>query len=40
VAAPLLQATVLSQPVQTLDSLRAFRHGALDSDDIDLSESI
>ena len=40
VAAPLLQATVLSQPVQTLDSLRAFRHGAMDSDDIDLSESI
>jgi serine/threonine-protein kinase PknG len=40
VAAPLLQATVLSQPVQTLDSLRAFRHSALDSDDIDLSESV
>src|SRR5271163_2560091 len=40
VAAPLLQATVLSQPVQTLDSLRAFRHGAMDSDDIDLSDSI
>ena len=40
VAAPLLQATVLSQPVQTLDSLRAFRHGAMDSDDIDLSESV
>jgi serine/threonine-protein kinase PknG len=40
VAAPLLQATVLSQPVQTLDSLRAFRHGAMDSDDIDLSQSV
>jgi len=40
VAAPLLQATVLSQPVQTLDSLRAFRHGAMDSEDIDLSESV
>ncbi|MGB6206307.1 serine/threonine-protein kinase PknG [Mycobacterium sp.] len=40
VAAPLLGATVLSQPVQTLDSLRAFRHGSMDSDDIDLSESV
>ncbi len=40
VAAPVLQATVLSQPVQTLDSLRAFRHGAMDSDDIDLSDSV
>jgi serine/threonine-protein kinase PknG len=40
VAAPLLGATVLSQPVQTLDSLRAFRHGAMDSEDIDLSESV
>ena len=40
VAAPLLQATVLSQPVQTLDSLRAFRHGAVDSEEIDLSESV
>lgn len=39
-AAPLLQATVLSQPVQTLDSLRAFRHGAMDSDDKDLSQSV
>jgi serine/threonine-protein kinase PknG len=38
-AAPLLQATVLSQPVQTLDSLRSFRHGAMESDDIDLSNS-
>ncbi|BBX75140.1 protein kinase [Mycobacterium shinjukuense] len=40
VAAPVLQATVLSQPVQTLDSLRAARHGALDADGVDLSESI
>ncbi|CAM4152611.1 Serine/threonine-protein kinase PknG [Mycobacterium basiliense] len=40
VAAPVLQATVLSQPVQTLDSLRAARHGALDADGADLSESI
>src|SRR6202022_4657269 len=39
-AAPLLGAPVLSQPVQTLDSLRAFRHGAMDSEDIDLSESV
>ncbi|MGH3957694.1 serine/threonine-protein kinase PknG [Mycobacterium sp.] len=40
VAAPVLQATVLSEPVQTLDSLRAFRHGSLDSEGIDLSESV
>lgn len=40
VAAPVLQATVLSQPVQTLDSLRAARHGALDAEGLDLSESI
>lgn len=40
VAAPVLQATVLSQPVQTLDSLHAARHGALNADDIELSESI
>jgi serine/threonine-protein kinase PknG len=40
VAAPVLQATVLSQPVQTLDSLRAARHGSLDAEGIDLSESI
>ncbi|ORA79277.1 protein kinase [Mycobacterium malmoense] len=39
VAAPVLQATVLSQPVQTLDSLRAARHGALDADGVELSES-
>ena len=31
---------VLSQPVQTLDQLRAARHGALDSEGIDLSESV
>ncbi|HEU0190585.1 MAG TPA: serine/threonine-protein kinase PknG [Mycobacterium sp.] len=40
VAAPVLSATELSEPVQTLDSLRAVRHGALDSDGVDLSESI
>lgn len=40
VGATVLSATVLSQPVQTLDSLRAARHGALDSDEIDLSESV
>jgi serine/threonine-protein kinase PknG len=40
VAAPVLSATVLSEPVQTLDSLRAIRHGALDSEGIDLSESV
>jgi len=40
VAAPVLQATVLSQPVQTLDSLRAARHGALDADGVELSESV
>ena len=39
VAAPVLQATVLSQPVQTLDSLRAARHGALDSEGVDVAES-
>jgi serine/threonine-protein kinase PknG len=31
---------VLSQPVQTLDSLRAARHGVLDADGLDVSESI
>jgi serine/threonine-protein kinase PknG len=40
VAAPLLQSTVLSEPVQTLDSLRAFRHGSTGSEGIDLSESV
>jgi serine/threonine-protein kinase PknG len=40
VAAPVLQATVLSQPVQTLDSLRAARHGSLEADGIEVSESI
>ena len=38
-AAPVLQATVLSQPVQTLDSLRAARHGTLDAEGVDVSES-
>ena len=40
VAAPLLQTTVLSQPVQTLDSLRAARHGAPPAEGIELSESV
>ena len=40
VGAAVLSANVLSQPVQTLDSLRAARHGALDSEGMDLSESI
>jgi serine/threonine-protein kinase PknG len=40
VASPVLQATVLSQPVQTLDSLRAARHGSLDADGVELAESV
>ena len=40
VAATVLSATVLSQPVQTLDSLRAARYDSLDSDGVDLSESV
>lgn len=40
VAATVLSATVLSQPVQTLDSLRAARHGSLDSEGIDLTNSV
>ena len=40
VAATVLSATVLSQPVQTLDSLRAARHGGLDSEGVDLKESV
>ena len=40
IGATVLSATVLSQPVQTLDSLRAARHGTLDSEGIDLSESV
>ena len=40
VAAPVLQASVLSQPVQTLDSLRAARHGSLDAEGVELAESI
>ncbi|MDT5077941.1 MAG: serine/threonine-protein kinase PknG [Mycobacterium sp.] len=40
VGATVLSAAVLSQPVQTLDSLRAARHGTLDSEGIDLSESV
>jgi serine/threonine-protein kinase PknG len=40
VGAAILSANVLSQPVQTLDSLRAARHRAQESDDINLSESV
>jgi serine/threonine-protein kinase PknG len=41
IGATVLSATVLSQPVQTLDSLRAARHGTLESGEaIDLSESV
>ena len=40
VGANVLSATVLSQPIQTLDSLRAARHGTLDSEGEDLSESV
>ena len=40
VGATVLSATLLSQPVQTLDSLRAARHGTLDSEGIDLAESV
>ncbi|MBV8929999.1 MAG: protein kinase [Mycobacteriaceae bacterium] len=40
VGAPVLSATVLSQPVQTLDSLRAARHGTLESEGVDLTESV
>jgi serine/threonine-protein kinase PknG len=40
IGAAVLSASVLSQPVQTLDQLRAARHGALDSEGIDLSESV
>ena len=40
VAATVLSATVLSQPVQTLDSLRAARHGSLDSEGVDVADSV
>ncbi len=40
VGATVLSATVLSQPIQTLDSLRAARHGTLDAEGEDLSESV
>lgn len=40
VAATVLSATVLSQPVQTLDSLRAARHDSRESDGVDLSSSV
>lgn len=39
IAAPVLSATVLSQPVQTLDSLRAARHGSLERE-LDITESV
>ncbi|MBU9762786.1 protein kinase [Mycobacterium sp. TNTM28] len=40
VGAPMLVASVLSQPVHTLDQLRAARHGAIDAEGVDLSESV
>ncbi len=40
VGANVLSAIVLSQPIQTLDSLRAARHGTLDTEGEDLSESV
>jgi serine/threonine-protein kinase PknG len=40
VGAAVLSASLMSQPVQTLDSLRAARHGTLDSDGVDLSNSV
>jgi serine/threonine-protein kinase PknG len=40
VGAAVLSANVLSQPVQTLDSLRAARYGSMDSDGDDLSQSV
>ncbi len=40
IAATVLSSTVLSQPVQTLDSLRAARHGVLDAEGVDLTESV
>ncbi|AKS30754.1 serine/threonine-protein kinase PknG [Mycolicibacterium goodii] len=40
VGAPMLVASVLSEPVHTLDQLRAARHGALDTEGIDLNESV
>ena len=40
VAAPVLSSVLLSEPVQTLDSLRAVRHGSLDSEGINLQASV
>ena len=40
VGATVLSASVLSQPVQTLDQLRAARHGTLDSEGLDFSDSV
>ncbi|VEG20133.1 putative serine/threonine-protein kinase pknG [Mycolicibacterium phlei] len=40
VGAAILQATVLSQPIQTLESLKAARLGRIDADGVDLTESM
>jgi serine/threonine-protein kinase PknG len=40
VGAAVLSATLLSEPIQTLDSLRAARYGPLDSEGADLSGSV
>ncbi|ALR13283.1 serine/threonine protein kinase [Mycobacteroides saopaulense] len=40
VGAAILQATVLSQPIQTLESLKAARLGRIDADGVDLTESV
>ncbi len=40
VGAAVLSAAVLSSPIQTLDSLRAARHGTLDSEGVDVAESV
>lgn len=40
VGAAILQATVLSQPIQTLESLKGARLGRIDADGVDLTESI
>lgn len=40
VGAPILVASVLSQPVHTLDQLRAARHAAIDAEGVDISASV
>ena len=40
VGAKVLSATLLSQPVQALDSLRAARHGRLDTEGVNLRDSV